>query len=73
MKRPKCSAVWCRPVYWEGAGSLMSGKTSGTWTKHHQACARSTFSLGTWTQARLKDHGLADEDLCQLCRAERGT
>eukprot|EP00959_Pyramimonas_sp_CCMP1952_P218770 4574690-Pyramimonas_sp.AAC.1 len=51
----------------------MSGKTSMTWTKHRQACARNTFSLGTWTQARLKDNGLSDEDLCQLCRAERGT
>eukprot|EP00959_Pyramimonas_sp_CCMP1952_P204214 4271150-Pyramimonas_sp.AAC.1 len=37
MKRPKCNAVWCRPVYWEGARNLLSGKTSMSWTKHHQA------------------------------------
>eukprot|EP00959_Pyramimonas_sp_CCMP1952_P439490 9200616-Pyramimonas_sp.AAC.1 len=52
---------------------MLSGRTSETWTKHHQACARNSFALGAWPQARLKEHGLATEDCCQLCREQPGT
>eukprot|EP00959_Pyramimonas_sp_CCMP1952_P312061 6531505-Pyramimonas_sp.AAC.1 len=34
---------------------------------------KNTFALGTWTQARLKDRGLADDDACQLCHTSKGT
>ena len=52
-QRPKMNKVWCRPVLWEGARDLMEGGKNSVWNDHHQSCARTSFSLGTWTQANV--------------------
>eukprot|EP00959_Pyramimonas_sp_CCMP1952_P014329 303415-Pyramimonas_sp.AAC.1 len=73
LLRSKLNGVWCRPVLWEGARDLLKIGCKEVWGQHHQACVKNVFALGTWTQARLKDHGLADDDTCQLCHSSQGT
>eukprot|EP00959_Pyramimonas_sp_CCMP1952_P081772 1708115-Pyramimonas_sp.AAC.1 len=73
LLRPQLNGVWCRPVLWEGTRDLLKDGCSQVWGQHHKACVRNAFALGSCTQARLKDHGLADDDICQLCQASKGT
>eukprot|EP00959_Pyramimonas_sp_CCMP1952_P062097 1297765-Pyramimonas_sp.AAC.1 len=52
---------------------LINGVRNAVWHDHHQACARNGFAMGIWTQQRLHDHHLAQDNVRQICPGAPGT